>query len=35
LRALEQRGVMLPIRDSLVRVMQINSEIADEFSAAH
>jgi hydroxymethylglutaryl-CoA lyase len=35
LRALEQRGVMLPIRDSLARVMQINSEIADEFSAAH
>jgi hydroxymethylglutaryl-CoA lyase len=35
LRALEQRGVMLPIRDSLAGVMQINSDIADEFSAAH
>lgn len=34
-RALEQRGVMLPIRDSLTRVMQINSEIAEEFSAEH
>jgi hydroxymethylglutaryl-CoA lyase len=35
LRALDQRGVALPIRDSLARVIQINSEIADEFSAAH
>jgi hydroxymethylglutaryl-CoA lyase len=35
IRALEQRGMMLPIRDSLARVMQINSEIADEFSAEH
>jgi hydroxymethylglutaryl-CoA lyase len=34
-RALEQRAVMLPIRDSLARVMQINSEIADEFSTEH
>jgi hydroxymethylglutaryl-CoA lyase len=35
IRALEQRGVTLPIRDSLARVMQVNSEIADEFSAEH
>jgi hydroxymethylglutaryl-CoA lyase len=34
-RALEQRGIMLPIRDSLARVMRINSEIAEEFSAEH
>jgi hydroxymethylglutaryl-CoA lyase len=33
--ALEQRGVTLPIRDSLTHVMQINSEIAEEFSAEH
>jgi hydroxymethylglutaryl-CoA lyase len=32
-RALEKRGVTLPVRDSLARVMQINSEIADEFSS--
>jgi hydroxymethylglutaryl-CoA lyase len=35
LRALEQRGVTLPIRDALAAVMQINSEIANEFSAEH
>jgi hydroxymethylglutaryl-CoA lyase len=34
-RALEERDVRLPIRDSLARVMQINSEIAEEFSAGH
>jgi hydroxymethylglutaryl-CoA lyase len=34
-RALEQRGMILSIRDSLARVMQINSEIAEGFSAAH
>jgi hydroxymethylglutaryl-CoA lyase len=34
-RALEQRGMMLSIRDSLTRVMQINSEIAEKFSAEH
>jgi hydroxymethylglutaryl-CoA lyase len=34
-RALEQRAVMLPIRDSLPRVMQINDKIADEFSTEH
>jgi hydroxymethylglutaryl-CoA lyase len=34
-RALEQRAVMLPIHDSLARVTQINSEIADEFSSEH
>jgi hydroxymethylglutaryl-CoA lyase len=34
-RALEQRGIMLAIRDSLARVMRINSEIAEEFSAEH
>jgi len=35
LQALDQRGVRLPIRDSLTRVMQINSEIAEEFSVEH
>lgn len=35
LQALEQRGVTLPIRDALAPVMQINSEIANEFSAEH
>jgi hydroxymethylglutaryl-CoA lyase len=35
LRALEERDVRVPIRESLVRVMQINSEIAQEFSAGH
>jgi len=35
IRGLEQRGVMLPIRDSLVGVMELNSEMADEFSAQH
>jgi hydroxymethylglutaryl-CoA lyase len=30
--ALEQRGVMLPIRDSLARVMAMNGAISDEFS---
>jgi hydroxymethylglutaryl-CoA lyase len=34
-RALEERDVRLPIRDSLARVMQINSEIAEELSAGH
>jgi hydroxymethylglutaryl-CoA lyase len=34
-RALEQRGMILSIRDSLARVIQINSEIAEGFSAAH
>jgi hydroxymethylglutaryl-CoA lyase len=34
-RALEQRGVTLPIRDSLTSVLAMNSEIADEFSAEH
>jgi hydroxymethylglutaryl-CoA lyase len=34
-RALEQRGMMLSIRESLTREMQINSEIAEEFSAEH
>lgn len=32
-RALEQRGVHVPIRDSMTPVMQRNSEIAEEFSA--
>ncbi|HEY2139627.1 MAG TPA: hypothetical protein VGH00_06075, partial [Chthoniobacterales bacterium] len=31
-RALEERGVKLPIRDSLAPVMRMNSAIADEFS---
>jgi hydroxymethylglutaryl-CoA lyase len=34
-RALEQRGVKLSIRDALTAVMAMNSEIADEFSAEH
>jgi hydroxymethylglutaryl-CoA lyase len=34
IRALEQRGLALPIRDSLAAVMGINSAIADEFSEA-
>jgi hydroxymethylglutaryl-CoA lyase len=34
-RVLEQRGVMLPIRDSLAHVMQINTGIAEGFSAEH
>jgi hydroxymethylglutaryl-CoA lyase len=29
--ALEKRGVLLPIRDSLSRVIRINGAIADEF----
>ena len=33
LRALEQRGVTSPIRDSLALVMSVNNAIADEFSA--
>jgi hydroxymethylglutaryl-CoA lyase len=32
LRALEQRGVTLPIRDSLARVMATNAAISDEFA---
>jgi hydroxymethylglutaryl-CoA lyase len=32
IQALEQRGVRLPIRDSLMRVVGINREIASEFS---
>jgi hydroxymethylglutaryl-CoA lyase len=35
IRAVGQRGVTLPIRDALAPVMQINSEIANEFSAEH
>jgi hydroxymethylglutaryl-CoA lyase len=31
-RALEQRGMMLPIRDSLGRVMATNAVISEEFS---
>ena len=31
-RALEQRGVTLPIRDSLARVMAMNAAISEEFS---
>jgi hydroxymethylglutaryl-CoA lyase len=34
-RALEQRGVKLSIRDALTAVTAMNSEIADEFSAEH
>jgi len=34
LRTLEQRGVTLPIRDSLAHVMAMNRAITDEFSAA-
>jgi hydroxymethylglutaryl-CoA lyase len=34
-RALEQRAVELPIRDSLALVMGMNSGIAEEFSAEH
>jgi hydroxymethylglutaryl-CoA lyase len=33
-RALEQRGVSLPIRDSLTPVLRMNAAISDEFSAA-
>jgi len=32
LQALEQRGVTLPIRDSLARVMAMNAAISDEFA---
>ncbi|HKP03872.1 MAG TPA: hydroxymethylglutaryl-CoA lyase [Chthoniobacterales bacterium] len=32
-RALEQRGVSLPIRDSLTPVLRMNAAISDEFSA--
>ncbi len=35
LRALEQRGVTLPIRDSLSSVLAMNATISDEFSADH
>jgi hydroxymethylglutaryl-CoA lyase len=31
-RALEQRDVTLPIRDSLARVMAMNAAISDEFA---
>jgi hydroxymethylglutaryl-CoA lyase len=34
IRALEQRGVRLPIKDSLTPVLRLNREISDEFSAA-
>jgi hydroxymethylglutaryl-CoA lyase len=34
IRALEQRGVHLPIRDSLTPVLRLSQEISDEFSAA-
>jgi hydroxymethylglutaryl-CoA lyase len=34
IRALEQRGVRLPIQDSLTPVRQMNKAIADEFSEA-
>lgn len=33
IRALRQRGVELPIRDSLLPLLRINSRIADQFSA--
>jgi hydroxymethylglutaryl-CoA lyase len=32
-RALEQRGVRLPIKDSLERVLEMNGKIAEEFSS--
>jgi hydroxymethylglutaryl-CoA lyase len=32
--ALEQRGVKLPIRDSLARVTALNQAISDEFALA-
>jgi hydroxymethylglutaryl-CoA lyase len=35
IHALEKRGVLPPIRDSLARVMQVNAEIAEEYSAGH
>jgi hydroxymethylglutaryl-CoA lyase len=35
MRALEQRGVTLPIRASMAPVIQLNSEVAEEFSAEH
>ncbi|MEY2504850.1 MAG: hydroxymethylglutaryl-CoA lyase [Verrucomicrobiota bacterium] len=34
IRALEQRGVRLPIQDSLTPVLRLSQEISDEFSAA-
>jgi hydroxymethylglutaryl-CoA lyase len=34
-RVLEQRGVKLPIRDSLELAMEMNRVIAEEFSADH
>jgi hydroxymethylglutaryl-CoA lyase len=34
-RALEQRGLTLPIRDSLDQVMAMNNVIAKEFSVEH
>jgi hydroxymethylglutaryl-CoA lyase len=33
-RAMEQRGLTLPIRDSLTHVIAMNRAIGDEFSAA-
>jgi hydroxymethylglutaryl-CoA lyase len=33
-RALDQRGVRLPIQDSLMPILELNREISDEFSAA-
>jgi hydroxymethylglutaryl-CoA lyase len=35
IRALEQRGVSLSIRDSLANVMAVNRAISDEFSVEH
>jgi hydroxymethylglutaryl-CoA lyase len=35
IRALEQRGLRLPIQDSLAPVLRLNREISDEFSAAN
>ena len=34
-RALEQRGIALPIRDSLSSVFAMNEAISDEFSIEH
>jgi hydroxymethylglutaryl-CoA lyase len=35
LRALEQRGIALPIRDSFASVLTMNAAISDEFSVEH
>jgi hydroxymethylglutaryl-CoA lyase len=34
-RALQQRGLKLPMADSIAEVMQLNAAISDEFSVAH